>query len=177
LSQTHSLHSVRRLVLAALLAVTAGTACGGSGTPAPAGAPLDACRLFTLTEAEALAGEDVSFRSSVLDDAKGRDPSLCAFNSGGGGKVLSLQVRRLGTAAQARSLHTSTRGILRGSKPGDVAGVGEAAFWVGGPLQELHAVKGTDRLIVTLQLQDGKDHLAEARGIATRAFERLAAAP
>lgn len=165
---------IRTLFLTSALAVGM-TACGGSETPAPTAAPVDACQLFKLTEAEELAGEDVNFRSSVLGEAKGRDPALCAYNSGGGDKVLSLQARRHGSAGQARSLLDSTRGILRGSKPQEVSGLGDAAFWVGGVIQELHAVKGTDRLIVTLQLQDGKDHLEEARGVATRAFERLAA--
>jgi hypothetical protein len=176
--------------LSGLLAVLAAAsfsllgACGprqepaaSPGSPAPAVAgQIDACRLFPQSEAAAIAGESVNFRTSVLGEASGRDPALCAYNSGTGEppKILSLKVTQAASPEAARRLLDTSRSLLRGARPQEVAGVGDGAFWAGSNLQQLHAIAGNLHLVVTIQLQDGGDHREHARGVAQKAVTRLA---
>ncbi len=161
-------------------------ACGASREepPAPAAPPLtagqiDACRLFPQSEAAAIAGESVNFRTSVLGEASGRDPALCAYNSGTGEppKILSLKVTQAASPEAARRLLDTSRSLLRGARPAEVPEVGDGAFWAGSNLQQLHAVAGNLHLVVTVQLQDGGDHREQAREVAERAVTRLSPAP
>jgi len=59
----------------------------------------------------------------------------------------------------------------------DVRGLGDAALWVGGRIQQLHVVTGNLQLIITVQSPDGTDQLDKARQIATRVLERLKTVP
>jgi hypothetical protein len=139
---------------------------------------IDACRLFPQSEAAAIAGESVNFRTSVLGEAAGRDPALCAYNSGTGEppKILSLKVTQAASPEAAERLLDTSRSLLRGARPADVPGVGDGAFWVGSNLQQLHARSGSLHLVVTVQLQDGGDHREQAQEVAQRALGRLAGA-
>lgn len=153
---------------------------GSPASPAPAAAgQIDACRLFPQSEAAAIAGESVNFRTSVLGEASGRDPALCAYNSGTGEppKILSLKVTQAASPEAARRLLDTSRSLLRGARPQDVAGVGDGAFWAGTNLQQLHAAAGNLHLVVTIQLQDGGNHREHAEEVARRALTRLSTTP
>lgn len=166
-----------RLLLAAGLALLG--ACGAPPEEPPkpplAAGQIDACRLFAQSEAAAIAGESVNFRTSVLGEAAGRDPALCAYNSGTGEppKILSLKVTQAASPEAARRLLDTSRSLLRAARPQDVPAVGDAAFWVGTNLQQLHAIHRNLHLVATVQLQDGGDHREHAVGIAQRAIARL----
>ncbi len=169
------------LLAAAVSAILAG--CRG-GTDSRPGAPLnvDACQLFTDQDAQAIAGETLAAMSSTIDEAKGRNPLECIYNSGSldQPRILSLLIRPQRSASAARDFLESSRSALSSMSAGkvqDVRGLGDAALWVGGRIQQLHIVTGSLQLIITVQSPDGTDQLDGARQIATRALERLKAAP
>ena len=50
-------------------------------------------------------------------------------------------------------------------------GVGDAALWAGGTVEQLHARKGAVNLVITIQA--GTDQLAAAKQVAQLAFTRM----
>lgn len=177
--------SPRRFFLAPLLlAATLAAACGGSEsetakTEAQA-PPLDACTLFTYEDAETVAGETLAAMSSTLDDARGRDPGQCIYNSGtlDQPRILSLLIRQHRNADRAKRFQDSSRSSLRamsGADVQDVPGLGDGALWVGGRIQQLHIVKGDRQFVITVQSPDGTDQLPQARRIAEKVLGKLPA--
>jgi hypothetical protein len=172
------------LLLAAAVSATLASLAGCGGADSKPGAPLnvDACQLFTDQDAQAIAGETLAAMSSTIDEAKGRSPLECIYNSGtlDQPRILSLLIRPQRSAPAARDLLESSRSALSSMSAGkvqDVRGLGDAALWVGGRIQQLHVVTGSLQLIITVQSPDGTDQLDRARQIATRALERLKTAP
>jgi hypothetical protein len=179
-----------RLLIAPFLlaaAVSAGSAilagCRG-GVDSKPSEPLkvDACQLFTDQDAQAIAGETLAAMSSTIDEAKGRNPLECIYNSGSldQPRILSLLIRPHRGASAAKDFLASSRSALSSMSAGkvqDVRGLGDAALWVGGRIQQLHVVTGNLQLIITVQSPDGTDQLDKARQIATRVLERLKTAP
>ncbi len=173
------------LLAAALSAAFASLAgCRGGGDSNQLGAPpnVDACQLFTDQDAQAIAGETLAAMSSTLDEARGRNPLECIYNSGSldQPRILSLLIRPHRSASAARDFLDSSRSTLSAMAAGkvrDVRGLGDAALWVGGRIQQLHVVAGNLELIITVQSPDGTDQLDHARQIATRALERLKTTP
>jgi hypothetical protein len=151
----------------------------GCGAPeAKPAVKLDACKLFTEDDARASAGESVSWMSSTLDDAVGRDPLQCSYNSGSTDhpQILSLQVRPAASAEQALDRLEGSRSFLTtlsGGKVQDVPGLGDRALWVGGSVGQLHVIRGNLQLIITSQLGGKKDPLAVARQVAVKVLSRL----
>jgi hypothetical protein len=169
------------LLAAALSAPLAGCR-GGADSPSPAMPDVDACRLFTEQDAQSVAGETLAAMSSTLDEAKGKNPLECIYNSGSldQPRILSLLIRPQRSAAAAKDFLASSRSALSamsGGKVQDVPSLGDGALWVGGRIQQLHAVTGNLQLIITVQSPDGTDQLDRARQIATRVVERLKTAP
>jgi hypothetical protein len=162
-----------------LLAVLA--ACGPSsdpGTPETPVEKVDACTLFTSEDAEAIAGESIAAMASTLDEAVGRDPGQCIYNSGTleRPRILSLLIREHRNPEAAKRILASSRSAfssLAGGQVQDVPGLGDGALWVGGRIQQLHVLAGSRQLIVTVQSPDGTDQLPRARRIAVKALERL----
>jgi hypothetical protein len=157
-----------------LLAVLA---CGRSEKPVP---PLkvDACTLFTEEDVRAIAGESVAAMASTLDEAQGRDPGQCIYNSGNleQPRILSLLIRQhpsLESAKRVQEASRSTFETMTGGKVQDVPGLGDGALWVGGRLQQLHVLRGAVQLVITVQSPDGTDQLKPAREIAEKALARL----
>lgn len=183
------------LKLRSLLAVLLTVALSACGSKEPAAeepaaqeaaapaAQVDACELFTQEDAQAIAGESVSFMSSTLEDARGRDPLQCAYNAGNtdNPRILSLLLRRPHESAeQAAGIHEATRSSLEKMTRGDlqpVPGLGDDAFWAGGNLQQLHVLSGRHRFIATALLGEGADSHAAARRIADVVLARLKEAP
>ncbi len=153
-------------------------ACG-SEKPTP---PLkvDACTLFTDADATAIAGESIAAMSSTLDEARGRDPGQCIYNSGNleQPRILSLLIRQHRSPTTAkRTLEASrstftTMSVTKGHVQ-DVPGLGDGALWVGGSLQQLHVLRGAVELVITVQSPDGTEQLKPARQIAEKVLERL----
>lgn len=151
---------------------------GEEGTDQAAAPQIDACTLFTPKDAEAAAGTSLSgYLSSTLEDTSGgRDPLHCTYSAGPSYAplVLSLQVRPARSAERARrqleanrdSLETLARGQIQ-----DVQGVGDAAFWAGGNLKQLHVQKDSNLLVVTLQA--GSNPLEASKRVATQALARM----
>ena len=168
-----------RCTLTSLLVATAFAACGPSEKPTPP-IKIDACALFTDADAAAIAGESIAGMSSTLDEARGRDPGQCIYNSGNleQPRILSLLIRQHRNPATAkRTLEASrstftTMNMTKGHVQ-DVPGLGDGALWVGGSLQQLHVLRGAVELVVTVQSPDGTDQLKPARQIAEKALARL----
>lgn len=177
----------RRLRLApCLLAFALAAGCGpSSDEPQPAANPaaqIDACTLFTWEDAQEIAKESVAGMSSTLDDARGRDPGQCVYNAGtlDQPRILSLLLRHFSSPESAKRVLTSGRSTfasMSGGKVQEVPGLGDGALWVGGRIQQLHVVRGSTQLVITVQSPDGTDQLASARQIADKALARLDATP
>lgn len=175
----------RRFCIAPLLlAATLAIGCGGSETETAKAEgeppPLDACTLFTYEDAQAVAGETLAAMSSTLDDARGRDPGQCIYNSGTleQPRILSLLIRQHRNAERAKRFQESSRSSLRamsGAEVRDVPGLGDAAIWVGGRIQQLHMVKGDRQFVITVQSPDGTDQLSQARQVAEKVLGKLPA--
>jgi hypothetical protein len=168
---------VPSLLLAAALAAGCGGSADSKAADANAAEPLDACTLFTAEDAQAIAGESIAAMSSTLDEARGRDPGQCIYNSGNltQPRILSLLVRPHRDAKSAKRAQEAGRSTLTSmaGKIQDVPGLGEGAVWVGGQLQQLHVLHGSDQLIITVQSPDGTDQLERARRIASTALSRM----
>ena len=172
----------RRLLAPSFLLAAALAGCGGSSQPsddAPA-AKLDACTLFTYEDAETAAGESVSTMASTLDEAVGRDPSECLYNSGTETqpRILSLLIRYHRSPEAAKRLQKSSRSSFRAMSGGqvrEVPGLGDGALWVGGRIQQLHVLAGSRQLVITVHSPDGTDQFPKARQIAVKVLERLKA--
>lgn len=176
----------RRLRLApCLLAFALAAGCSPSPDSQPEAGPaaqIDACTLFTWEDAKEIAGESVAGMSSTLDDAQGRDPGQCIYNAGtlDQPRILSLLLRHFPSPESAKRVLTSSRSTFAGMSGGkvqEVPGLGDGALWVGGRIQQLHVVRGSTQLVITVQSPDGTDQLAGARQIADKALARLDTAP
>lgn len=158
-----------------------GTALAGCGSKPESQAPaitVDACTLFTAEEAKAVAGESVAAMSSTLDDAVGRDPGQCIYNSGtlDEPRILSLLLRQHRSPESAKRVLEASRGTfstMSGGRIQEVPGLGDAALWAGGKIQQLHVLHGATQMIVTVDSPDGADQFASARRVAEKALERL----
>ncbi len=181
--------------LAAVLALTLG-ACGGKSEPkvGDTSSPqstttpdskanavkIDACELFPADEASAIAGEQVSWMSSTLEDAVGRDPLNCSYNAGTteNPRILSLIVRPAPSPERAARMHKAARSSFETMVRGeirDLPNLGESAFWAGGNIQQLRVLSGAHELAVTVNLGADQDGAAAAQKIAAQALERLLA--
>jgi len=173
--------SVRRRLLAVpFLLLAAGCSGGPDDQPVPAGPPLDACALFTFDDARAVAGESIAPMASTFDEAKGRDPGQCIYNSGtiDQPRILSLVIRPFRSVARAKQFQESSRSTLSTISRGkvqDVPSLGDGAYWVGGQLQQLHLRQAHREFVITVQSPDGTDQLARARQIAEKVLGRLKA--
>lgn len=173
----------RRLVIAPFLlaAALAVAGCGGSGSETAQEAkepPIDACTLFTYEDAQAVAGETIAVMSSTLDDARGRDPGQCIYNSGSldQPRIISLLIREHRTPERAKRFQESSRSSLRsmaGVEARDVPDLGDAALWVGGRIQQIHMIKGNRQFVITVQSPDGTDQLIRAREVAEKVLAKL----
>lgn len=173
----------RRLRIPSFLLAVIALGCGGSAetdkTKADAKPPqLDACQLFTYEDARAIAGESLAAMASTLDEARGRDPGQCIYNSGTieEPRILSLLIRHHRSPKAAQGVLKSGRSTfsaISGGKVQDVPGLGDGALWVGGRIQQLHVLRGEAELVITVQSADGTDQLQNARQLAGKILSRI----
>jgi hypothetical protein len=154
--------------------------CGqapAKSTPPPAA--IDACALLNPDDVGLYSGDVMGTLSSTIDDTVGRDPAQCTYSLAGTTppRVIGLQVRQADSAERAASLHRAAESGLNSLAGGvtPIAGLGDAAFWVGGTLDQLHVLVGSQQLIFTVQID--KDPQAAARNLAGRALSRIRPTP
>lgn len=161
---------------------------GACGTPPPAAAPsptpapIDACRLMTVDDADPGGKLGLMLVRAPTELSVGQDYAKCSYGTGDLPiMVVSLEVRRLPSAAAALRQQKGSAGVLdslSGVEAEPVEGVGDSAMWAGGRLNQLHAVEGDLRFIVTIEVGPEGDRAERARAIALAAIERqLAPAP
>lgn len=174
----------RRLRIPSFLLAAIALGCGGSADTDQANASatppqIDACELFTYEDARAIAGESLAAMASTLDEARGRDPGQCIYNSGTieQPRILGLLIRHHRSAESAQRLLKNSRSsfsTMSGGNVQDVPGLGDGALWVGGRIQQLHVLRGPTQLVITVQSPDGKtDQLQNARQLAGKILSRL----
>jgi len=155
----------------AMVAMIAAGACGEKAG-GPATPRVVACNLFTAQDAEQVLGEPPEQMTSVLSEAHGGDPATCGYNAGSDtSRMVSLEVRQTASPDRARRQFDSARGLLAGSQ--QIGGLGDAAFWVGRGVDQLHVLKGDLHLIVTSHPGPEHDAQAAARTVAGRALSRV----
>src|SRR5690348_3224822 len=169
---------VRDLALLTMALVS--TACDRPGSeakaPQAAAAParrIDPCALLTTADAQAALGGPVGqlMMTSVLDDAKNSsgDPAQCGYGlEDDPSRTVRLEVRPMADAARAQGALDSARSVLAASGVQDVPGLGDAAFWAGGAIHQLHLRQGSTGIVVTCDPGPGKDALAVAKTVAGR---------
>lgn len=168
-------------LLVILLAALASGACERRQAPAApdplAGISLDACTLLTEAEAEQLLDLDLRPMSAALDRQEGIGSAKCSYGRASGGRpdVLSIELRRFRSPAEARIpdaslalLRTLTRGDMQ-----EIPGLGQQAWWLGRELQQVQAVDRNRRLIVTVELGPKESHREVATRAARIVFDRL----
>jgi hypothetical protein len=175
----------RRSLVLPLVMGLALAGCGPSGgekqasrAPSAAARRIDPCVLLTAADAQAALGGPVGqlMMTSVLDDARNSsgDPAQCGYGlEDDPSRTVRLEVRPMADAARAQGALDSSRSVLAAAGVTDVPGLGDAAFWAGGAIHQLHLRKGSTGIVVTCDPGAGKDALAVAKAVAQRALGRL----
>jgi hypothetical protein len=139
---------------------------------------INACLLLTPEEADEAAGKAVDMLASPLDVAIGVDSVKCAYGDLGPPlRLVSVEVRRLPSAERARAAFSGSEATMRRLAVGkveSVPGLGEAAFWAGGNVQQLHARRGEFLVLAAVELGEETKRKAAAEAIVRRALERIA---
>jgi hypothetical protein len=155
-------------------------ACGQPGSetaPLPTPPALEACTLMTIDDADPGGQLGLVPVRAPIELPIGQDNAKCSYGTAEPPiMVVSLEVRRLPSAAAARREQRGSEGMLgtlSGSDPQEVPGVGERAMWAGGRVDQLHVLAGEMRLIVTIEVGEESERLERARAIAQSALERL----
>lgn len=154
--------------------------CGGSA-PGPTGGTgqsgsIDACKLITQADAEAVLGGVVKAPEVPMSGEGVAVVTSCKYTVAAAPSVdnVTLIVRRLdGTDAAKNDFDQMKKDTATqlGVTPEDVSGIGDSAFWAGGAVNELAVLKGKAELLILVKgpaaVQDA------ARGLADKALSRL----
>jgi hypothetical protein len=139
---------------------------------------INACLLLTPEEADEAAGEAVDMLASPLDVTIGVDSVKCSYGDLGPPlRLVSVEVRRLPNPERARAAFSGSEATMRRLAVGkveSVPGLGEAAFWAGGNVQQLHTLSGDLLVRVAVELGEESKRQGAAEAIARRALERIA---
>lgn len=173
-----------RLSAVLLISALALAACAEKPSTDAAPTPRDerklinACLLLTPEEADEAAGKAVDMLASPLDVAIGVDSVKCSYGELGPPlRLVSVEVRRLPSAERARAAFSGSEATMRRLAVGkveSVPGLGEAAFWAGGRVQQLHARRGDLLVLAAVELGEESKRKAAAEAIVRRALERIA---
>jgi len=173
---------VGRLVLVTSLVLTlAALASCGSPQEVPEASralpPLDACALLLAEDADPGGTYGLLRVRAPIEPTVGQDAAKCSFGTPEPPiMVVSLEVRRLASAAAARKQQKGSEPMLpklSGVPVEVVEGIGDRAVWAGGRLDQLQVVAGELRLIVTVEVGEESGRRDHATRIATSALERL----
>jgi len=125
---------------------TASTTENKTQAPKPAQAKrLDACETLAKGEVERVIGETV--KSADLSRVTEGTDSTAAFSQctykTASGRTIEFFARRSPVPDNTPDAIQKSRETMKGfSKLEDVSGVGKTAFWVGGPINQLHVFEG-----------------------------------
>jgi len=142
------------------------------GKPETPPKAVSACSLLTQEEAAAILGEAVE---KPTNSATGGTVSNCNWMTPSF-HMVGILVRLAASPAEAETVrveaHRQSKS-LSGVDPEDVTGLGEAAYWAGGNINQLNVFKGNYWLIITASKGKASDNLALAKAVAEKALPRL----
>jgi hypothetical protein len=153
--------------------------CGGSATGASGqSGPIDACQLITKADAEAALGEAVKAPENPITGEGLAAVTSCKYTVASAPSVnnVSLIVRRLDSADAAKADFDQLKKDMEPKlnvTPNDVPGLGDAAFWSGGAVNQLAVLKGKVQLLIYVRGPQGISPEATAQALATKALGRL----
>jgi hypothetical protein len=162
------------LVLVAVLAVAVLAGCGGSGGKA---STVDACGLITAADAQAVLGGPVKAPENPVSGEGNAVVTSCKYRAEAADlNNITLIVRRLDTPASGKQdfdqFKKDTEPKLNVT-PVDVSGIGDAAFWIGGSLNQLAVLKGRDQLLISVNNPQGATEQEASQTLAAKALSRL----
>lgn len=162
------------VVLVALLALAVLAGCGGSGSKASA---VDACGLITPADAQELLGGPVKAPENPISGEGTAIVTSCKYRAESADlNNVTLIVRRLDTQDAAKQdfdqFKKDTESKLSVT-PDEVSGIGDAAFWIGGALNQLAVLKGRDQLLISVNNPQAASQLEASRALAGKALARL----
>jgi len=149
----------------------------GCARQAPSGrpevkAPLGACEVYGADDAAALLGGNIKVTQgpNVTRTDGASAVSNCIYSSDQA-RTLNILLRQSSDQVLARAEFDSARSsveTLYKVKPQDVPGLGDAAFWVGGSVDQLNVLKGGRWLTVMVFALSTDDRFALAQSAAFR---------
>jgi hypothetical protein len=163
-------------VLVLFLAGAVLSGCGGSS--AGAGKAIDACKLLTQADAEAVLGGPVKAPENPVSGEGLAVVTSCKYRVAAAPSVnnVSVIVRRLDSADAARQDFEQLKKDMEPKlnvTPTDVTSVGDAAFWSGGSVNQLAVLKDKVQLLIYVNgPQSGAPDTA-AKTLAANALGRL----
>ena len=168
--------NVHGFVVVSLLIGAMLSGCGGSS--AGAGSAIDACKLLTQPDAEAVLGGTVKAPENPVSGEGLAVVTSCKYRVAAAPSVnnVSIIVRRLDSADAAKQDFEQLKKDMQPKlnvPPTEVAGVGDAAFWSGGSVNQLAVLKGKVQLLIYVNGPQSGEPDAAAKTLATKALGRL----
>lgn len=138
---------------------------------------VSACGLLDRSEASSVLGGEVKVTRGpeVTRPAGDVSVSNCGFASDQA-RTVNLLLRRSADASALAQEFAAARAAARdlyGVGPSDVPGLGEAAFWIGGTVNQLELLKGGSWITVMVFGLSSDDRLAIARKTAAAISPKL----
>jgi len=162
------------LVIGAILA-----GCGSPGGHSTSGAgAIDACKLITAADAEATLGGAVKPPESPVSGEGLAVVTSCKYAIAAAPSVnnVTLIVRKLDTVSTAQQDFDQMKKDMvtqLNVTPRYVDGLGDAAFWSGGAVNQLAVLKGKVQLLVMVSGAQGAAPDVAAEALADKALSRL----
>ena len=162
--------------------VTAATAVAEAPTAPPAGnaTSVDACALLSKADAEKILGQPVKDPESPVQGSADFNVSSCVYHTQTGTALdrvaLVVWVVASGDAAYAKTAFETDKQKVPANynaDPVDVAGVGDAAYWVAGAGNQLMVLKGTVQFSLLASTQKGDTASPEIVDLAKLVISRL----
>jgi hypothetical protein len=134
---------------------------------------VDACALLPPSEAREILGGEVSPPTTSALEGAGEALSQCSYSSPTSRRFLSLVLREAPTATAAGAAYDHARAqakALTGSEPVEISGVGDRAYWTGGTFKQLTVLAKNLQLVVSVDLEDGRDRVEGTKSVARKAL-------
>ena len=159
-----------------LVLLLIGALLSGCGAASTAGSAIDACKLITQADAEAVLGGPVKASENPVSGEGIAAVTSCKYIVAAAPSVnnVTLIVRRLDSADAAKQDFEQLKKDMEPKlnvTPSDVTGVADAAFWSGGSVNQLAVLKGKVELL--FYVYGASTPQDAAQGLAQKTLGRL----